>query len=561
MLCWVVRSPDCIRVALVAIATAIPQAAAAQQAPPAAGAQDATFTIFVRAVNVGSEQITVIPSASGWTIRSSGRMSAPVSVVLRLLELKYDPQWKPLEMTLNASVRGQEQTFHTAQRGDTWTTEMSVGGRMSTVTAMANVDLFLPNPFFAPFAALAPRLLTAASGSVLAALIPPDTPVTVQVGETAIERIETPKETIDTKRTRVTVTPALLGAAPVDADVWSDPAGQLLRISVPAQALEVLREDLSSVATRQVTISRPNDEQVRIPSIGFTLAGTISKPAGLVGGRVPAVVLVGGDAQTDRDEIIAGVPILGQLANALADAGFVTLRYDKRGVGQSGGRAESAALSDYGDDVRTAVKLLSERPDVDPKRIVVIGHGQGGAVALLAAAKDRRIAAVGLVSAHGIRGTDLVLEQQQHALDRSSFSDADKQARIDLQKRINDAVITGKGWDRLPAQVRRQVDTVEFQSILTNDPAKVMPDVRQPVLIIHGDLDTQVAPANADRLEQLARARKNASVQVVKLRGINHLLIPATTGEVEEYGALRDRHITPEVSSVITSWLQALVVK
>jgi len=48
---------------------------------------------------------------------------------------------------------------------------------------------------------------------------------------------------------------------------------------------------------------------------------------------------------------------------------------------------------------------------------------------------------------------------------------------------------------------------------------------------------------------------------VVKLRGINHLLIPATTGEVEEYGALRDRHITPEVSSAITSWLQELVVK
>nr|UXE45189.1 hypothetical protein Hi04_10k_c446_00019 [uncultured bacterium] len=555
------RSPDCIRAGLVAILAACSQTAAAQQAPPAAAVQDATYTVFVRAVNVGSEQITATTSASGLTIRSSGRMSAPVGVVLRLLELKYDPQWKPIEMTLNASVRGQEQTFHTAQRGGIWTTEMSIGGRMSTVTADVNVDLFLPNPFFAPFAALAPRLLTAANGSVLAALIPPDIPVTVQVGETAIERIETPKETIDTKRTRVTVTPALLGAAPIDADVWSDPAGHLLRVSVPAQALEVLREDLSSVATRQVTISRPNDEQVRISSIGFTLAGTISKPSGPSSGRVPAAVLVGGDGQTDRDEIVAGVPVLGQLANALADAGFVTLRYDKRGVGQSGGRAESAALSDYADDLRAAVRLLSERPDVDPKRIAVIGHGQGGAVALLAAAKDKRIAGVALVAAHGIRGADFILEQQRRALDRSSLSDADKEARIDLQKRINDAVIAGKGWDRLPAQVRRQVDTVEFQSILTNDPAKVMPDVRQPVLILHGDLDAEVPPVNADRLEQLARARKNAPAQVVKLRGINHLLIPATTGEVEEYGALRDKHITPDASSAIASWLQALTVK
>ena len=53
---------------------------------------------------------------------------------------------------------------------------------------------------------------------------------------------------------------------------------------------------------------------------------------------------------------------------------------------------------------------------------------------------------------------------------------------VDLQKRIHEAVLTGKGWDQLPADVRRQVDNPEFQSILLNDPAKVIPDVRQPIL-------------------------------------------------------------------------------
>ena len=63
-----------------------------------------------------------------------------------------------------------------------------------------------------------------------------------------------------------------------------------------------------------------------------------------------------------------------------------------------------------------------------------------------------------------------------------------------------------------------------------------MPDVRQPILIVQGELDTQVEPSNADRLEALARKRKNAPpVEVVKVPGVNHLLVPATTGEVDEY--------------------------
>src|SRR5260370_19075462 len=121
-----------------------------------------------------------------------------------------------------------------------------------------------------------------------------------------------------------------------------------------------------------------------------------------------------------------GIPVLGELANVLADAGVITLRYDKRGVGQSGGRLESSSLPDYADDVRSAIKVLAARPDVDPKRIVVIGHSEGGAVALIAAANDKRIAAVALIAANGVPGSGLILAQQRHLLDRSTFSHAEK---------------------------------------------------------------------------------------------------------------------------------------
>jgi pimeloyl-ACP methyl ester carboxylesterase len=268
------------------------------------------------------------------------------------------------------------------------------------------------------------------------------------------------------------------------------------------------------------------------------------------------VVLVGGSGPTDRDSLVFGIPILGQMAGALADAGFIVVRYDKRGIGQSGGRAESAGLTDYAEDVRAAVKMLSERRDVDPKRIAIVGHSEGGAVALIAASKEKRVSAIGVIAANGVTGAELMLAQQQHLLSRSSLPAEEKQAKIELQKRIHEAVLTGKGWDQVPADLRRTVDTPWFQSLLTFDPARALKDVKQPLLFVHGALDKQVPVTHADRLADVARKESDSkSVEVVVIRGVNHLLVPATTGEVSEYGTLTDRNISTDVTSAINGWL------
>jgi pimeloyl-ACP methyl ester carboxylesterase len=347
---------------------------------------------------------------------------------------------------------------------------------------------------------------------------------------------------------------------PIDADIWTDETGRLIRLSVPAQSLDVVREDIAAVSSRSVAISRPNDEPLKIPSNGFSLAGTLSRPAVAAAGKQAAVVLVGGSGPADRDGVAFGIPILGEIAGAIADAGFIVVRYDKRGIGQSGGRAESASLADYADDVRAAVKLLGDRKDVDPKRIAVIGHSEGGVVAMMAAAKDKRIAAVGLLATPGVAGAEIVLAQQKRLLDRSTMSAEEKQAKVDAQKRIHEAVISGKGLDQLPPEVRRAVDNAEFQSLLVADPAKIMPGVRKPLLIVQGAVDTQVEPSNADRLEALARQRKNAPpAEVVKVPAVNHLLVSATSGDVDEYAGLAERQVSPAVTQAIVSWLKKIL--
>ena len=533
-----------------------PVAAAAQTPAPAASEPaSSSFTIFIRGVPVGSEQVTLARTASGWTISSSGRMGAPLDIVARKVEARYSEDWKPLELSVDATVRGQVLSLHTTVSGTTATSEVTSNGQSSQKTDAIGADaVLIPSPFWGPFEALAMRLQAAASGSRIAAYAAPVAAFDVTVGNSTSEEIQTPGQLVKARRTAITMaTPR----APLEAELWSDPAGRLLRLSIPAQSVEIVREDIASVAARRVTISRANDEQVTIPANGFSLAGTISKPLDAGSARLPAVVLVGGSGPTDRDEDVYGVPIFGQLASALADGGYLVLRYDKRGVGQSGGRAESATLNDFAEDLRAVVKFLDDRKDVDDARIVVAGHSEGGSVAMIAASKEKRIDGLVLIGTIGETGAELNMAQVEHALDLSGKPDAEKQATLALQKKIQTAVLTGAGWEGIPPQLRKQADTVWFQSFLAFDPARVMRDVRQPILVVQGLLDTQVAPSNADQIEALARARKNAPpVDVVKIPGINHLLVPAVTGEVNEYGTLKDRHVSAAVPDAILAWLK-----
>jgi len=191
--------------------------------------------------------------------------------------------------------------------------------------------------------------------------------------------------------------------------------------------------------------------------------------------------------------------------------------------------------------------------------MTVAGHSEGGAVALIAAKKEEDdIDALVLIAAPGIRGSELILEQQRHSLDLLEASEQERKEKIDVQQRIQTAVLTGVGWEGLPAEYRAAADSPWFKSLLEFDPARAMKDVGQPILIVQGDLDKQVAPHHADKLAELARARnRKAAVEVLHLPGVNHLLVRATTGEVSEYATLKEKQVVPEISAKIAEFLRA----
>src|SRR4029077_14900834 len=103
--------------ALALAAAAGPLMGASQR--PAGSVPSSNFTIFIRGVRAGSEQISLERTAEGWTISSSGQMGAPVELVAKQVEVRYTADWKPLGLKIDGTLRGQPLTVQTEVAGET----------------------------------------------------------------------------------------------------------------------------------------------------------------------------------------------------------------------------------------------------------------------------------------------------------------------------------------------------------------------------------------------------------------------------------------------------------
>jgi pimeloyl-ACP methyl ester carboxylesterase len=530
--------------------------ASAQQPEPAGTTTG--YALFVAGKSVGREVVTVRSDAAGTVILSQGRLGPPFNSVLRRAEIRYRADGSAELFEVDANTAGRDVALRTTLADGTASTQGTEAGKPISFTRPVAPDVvILPSGVFGAMTMLARRLAGATEGAEIKSFIAPSAEAAVRVAAVSSSQMQSGTTVFDVRRYSLVLGSADPNNGALEFELTTAADGSLIRVSVPSQSLDVVRDDIAASTSRTQVFSNPGDEAVIIPAVGFNLGATLTRPQKPTPGqRLPAVILIGDAAAADRDGVLSGVPTLGQLAGALADAGFLAVRYDKRGFGQSGGRSESAGLGDYADDARVVAKWLNDRKDVDNKRIAIVGHGEGAWVALLAAARDKRFAAVVSLAGSSNTGGELLLEQQRHAFDQQKTPDAERAAKTAMQQRIHAAVISGRGWEGVPAEMRRQADTPWFHSIVTFNPAKVVEDIRQPLLIVHGALDKQVAVTHADRLAEIARtAGKSKAVEVVIVRGVNHLLTPATTGDVSEYATLPDRAVSADVATAVTGWL------
>lgn len=533
-------------------------------ASPAAG-QEATgtavFRVFLRGSPVGTQEATVRSTSEGWEITGKGRLGAPLNLTTRLLTMRYTRDWRPISLHIDAVAGGAALLLETTFADGVASSEITRAGATTRKQDQVSPStIVLPSLFFTSYEALALQLASIPVGSQVRTYVVPESEVVMKHTARSSRKVETASRVIDVRTHSVTF---LNAGGSLEAIIWTDEAGRLLKLEVASQHLSVLREDVASVSARALTVTRDGDQSVRIPGNGFALAGTLSQPSGKPpagsDGRFPAVVLIGGSGPTDRDETVAGIPIFGQLAGALADAGFYVLRYDKRGVGQSGGRLDGASLGDFAEDALAAVRFLKDREDVDDDRIALFGHSEGAWVALVAGSREDEIAALVLAAAPAGTGGELVLEQQQYLLSKMKLSPDEARARMDLQRRIQSAVLGNGSWEGISEGLRSQADTPWFRSFLAFSPAEVMDDVEQPMLILQGEIDRQVPAHHADRLEELAKQEGDMPDELVEMEvldGVNHLLVEAETGDLSEYGKLSGKTVDPRVAEATVDWLR-----
>ena len=543
-------------VSLVVLA-AVP-AAAEQTGEPASGTS--SFNIFFRSTLTGVERVTLTNSTDGWTISSSGQLSAPFVLSNRSLEVEYDLDWRPRRLMMDGSRQGRDFSIQTSFADGIATNNVIDAGRSEDGAEPYDpASVVLPDYFFGSYEALAVRLASATEGDRVPVYVAPRGPTDAVVREIVLQQLETADRALTVRVYRISFENP---ERTLEAEVWVDDRQRLLRVTLPTVQLDVVRQDLSLVSTRLSGVQVPGDSAVRVPVVGFSLAATVTAPVtsdAPEAGR-PAVILVPGTRSNDRDEHLFGVPIFGQLAGVLSGDGYLVVRYDKRGVGQSGGRQESATIEDYADDVRAMVRYVRERDDVDEERVVVVAHGEGGWIGLQAAARDDGIAALVLLATPSVDGATLLLEQQQMEFERVNMPDRERAENTALQRRIHDAILGDGTWDTVPDEIRRQSDTLWFRSFLEFEPAQALERADQPILIIHGLLDQQIPSHHADRLGELAQRRgRDETVEVVKLDDLNHLMLMSQSGSVAEYASLSDATVAMEMTATLLRWIDRVI--
>jgi Trk K+ transport system NAD-binding subunit len=259
-----------------------------------------------------------------------------------------------------------------------------------------------------------------------------------------------------------------------------DGEGRLLGGVIPSQNIRVVRVEgamATSLGSTPPDYSAPpgapyTAQEVRVTTRGgHVLAGTLTRPLGP--GRAPAVVTITGSGAQERDEaVIPGYRLFREVADTLARRGIATLRLDDRGTGASTGDFSAATSEDFADDVRAAVDWLRDRDDIDPSRIALVGHSEGGMIAPMVSAADSLPIPIVLLAGTALTGREIIEYQQRSFIEGNA----------DIPETSRDSVLVAARG----AVTEAAANQPWMRFFLDHDPLPVARRVTAPVLILHG---------------------------------------------------------------------------
>ena len=264
--------------------------------------------------------------------------------------------------------------------------------------------------------------------------------------------------------------------------------------------------------------------------------------------------------------------LIDDLGDHLAANGIASFRYDDRGVGASEGNFAESDTYVFADDARSAVEFVKSLPQTG--NVGILGHSEGGTIAFMLGADgvpDFIVSLAGMA----ISGKETLLMQNRHSLDRTPLSAVDKENSLKLlgllfdafieQKRNNDirpvdvdSIVAASGVTVNPQilaslKMNIKMRNTWIDGFLNLDPRNFLSDIKCPVLALNGDKDIQVNAVS--NLSAVKESVKNA--QVKSYPGLNHMFQHCKTGEVNEYGEIRET-MSEEVIDDIVAFILSL---
>lgn len=279
--------------------------------------------------------------------------------------------------------------------------------------------------------------------------------------------------------------------------------------------------------------------------------------------QTPVLLMVTGSGLQNRDEEIFEHKPFAVIADVLARAGIATLRYDDRGFGESTGDVVNCTTEDLKNDAFAGVQLLRSRFD----KVGVIGHSEGGTIALMLAA-EKKVDFIVSLAGMAVSGKETLLWQNRLALAAANIPSETIDVYCNALDEVFDACISGIAMPsttqyNLPTSlaqnltvVTKQLQTPYMKQFLTLDSRPLLGNITCPVLALNGSKDTQVEPeSNLGALR--SGLQKNAKNKLEAIEGVNHLFQHCKTGMATEYGNIEET-IAPEVLEKMVYWLSNL---
>lgn len=310
-----------------------------------------------------------------------------------------------------------------------------------------------------------------------------------------------------------------------------------------------------------------SEKEVTIKNVidGNFLAGTLTLPKGK--GPFPAVVLISGSGPQNRDEEIMGHKPFWIIADYLTRNGIAVLRYDDRGIGNSTGSFSTATSADFANDAEAVFQFLQKQKKINPSKVGLVGHSEGGLIAQIVAARNKQVENVIFLAAPGIDIDSLMLLQIS-AVNRSqqipeeqtsqmlkngrkvydllksdlSTKDLKSALRIELEKQLQELT------DEEQVEMRKQTESsIEmyasnwFRYFINYSPEKYLKDMKCRVLALNGENDIQVLyKENLMGIMNTLVDNGNKQVKIQFFPNLNHIFQTCSECTVAEYGELEE---------------------